>query len=265
MMAEASGTAPRRFVVLGASNVAMGLPLLVETTRQLWGGPLQFVGAFGHGRSYGLRKSLLVRELPGILTSGLWDALARQRAVPTAALLTDIGNDLLYDAPVADIAAWVEACVDRLQQASARVALTPLPLCSAIALSPARYLFFRSFFFPGCRISFATLLARAHDLDRRLRAIAAERQLLVVEHQPHWYGFDPIHIRWRHRLAAWRAIVSALATADTPASAWSGRCDSCRWLRLHRLRPERRWMFGQEQHTPQPAARLPDGTTIALY
>src|SRR5205807_8069752 len=57
---------PRRVVVLGASNVSLGFGTIVETAARLWGAPLDLLAAFGHGRSYGLRKSVLGRELPGI-------------------------------------------------------------------------------------------------------------------------------------------------------------------------------------------------------
>ena len=55
----------------------------------------------------------LWRELPGIVECGLWDALAQRPPAPTVALLTDIGNDLLYDVPVPQIVSWVETCLDR--------------------------------------------------------------------------------------------------------------------------------------------------------
>ena len=57
---------------------------------------------------------MLGRELPGITTCGLWDALAARPPARTAALVTDVGNDLLYGAPVAAILDWVAECLDRL-------------------------------------------------------------------------------------------------------------------------------------------------------
>jgi hypothetical protein len=114
----------------------------------------------------------LWQELPGIAACGLWEALARRPPVPTAALVTDIGNDLLYDVPVPQIAAWVEACLERLSRTETRVVLMPLPLCSVATLSRARFLVMRSVLFPGCRLPYATLLERTSELDRRLRLLA---------------------------------------------------------------------------------------------
>ena len=254
---------PRRVVVmLGASNLMRGLATALGIAYRLWGGPLDVLAACGLGRSYGLRMPFLWRELPGIADCGLWQALAQRPSAPTAALVTDIGNDLLYDVPVPHIVAWVETCLDRLLRAGARVVLTPLPLCSVVSVSRARFLAVRSILFPGCRRSYATVLNRATDLDRRLRSLAETRGAVLVEHRPEWYGFDPIHIRWRRRLAAWGSI---LAPLSEEARADEVSVQHRRWLRLGRLVPERRWLFGWEQHTSQPCCQLADGTTLALY
>src|SRR4051812_20775188 len=124
-----------RVILLGASNVTRSLSTIVETARRLLGHPLDILAAFGHGRSYGLRHRLFWRELPGIVECGLWEALEQRPPSAAVALVTDIGNDLLYDVPVPDIAAWFQTCLDRLTRASARVVLTPLPLGSITTLS----------------------------------------------------------------------------------------------------------------------------------
>jgi len=252
----------RRVILLGASNVVRGLSTLLDTAAAVWGGPLDVLAAFGHGRSYGLRTSMLVRELPGIAECGLWAALERRPPAPTAALITDIGNDLLLDVSAAQIAAWIEECADRLQGVGARVVLTALPLCSVATLSSLRFVLLRSILFPGGRLSFDTVVRRAQELDHRLRDLAGRRGLLLAEHQPEWYGFDPIHIRRREQTAAWRTILARWS--DAPAAAVNGR-SLRRWLYLRLLAPERRWLFGREYRKAQPAGTLADGTTLAFY
>jgi hypothetical protein len=253
----------RRVVLLGASNLTRGIAPAVESACRLWGGPLDILAAYGHGRSYGLRKGVLGRALPGISECGLWQALERRPPAPTAALLTDVGNDLLYGVPVPQIVGWVEACVERLQRVGARIVLTPLPLCSVATLSPARFVFLRSVLFPGCRLSHAMLLEQAGELDRRLRALAREKDLRLAECRLQWYGLDPIHIR-RSRLAgAWHEILSQWSDAPLPSA--GSRSPWRRWLYLQLLAPERRWLFGRERWQTQPAGVLEDGTTLALY
>src|SRR5262249_14377181 len=105
---------PRRLVVLGASNLTRGFPALLRVARGAWGDGLEVFGALGHGRSYGKRSHVLFRGLPGILESGLWPQLEAQPRLPGRALLTDVGNDILYHVPVDTILAWVAECVARL-------------------------------------------------------------------------------------------------------------------------------------------------------
>src|SRR5215470_11156849 len=87
-----------RVVALGASNLTRGLQTVVATSRSTWGPRVELLGAMGHGRSYGMASSLFIRTLPGILQSGLWRQLDALPPVPTHALITDVGNNIAYDA-----------------------------------------------------------------------------------------------------------------------------------------------------------------------
>jgi hypothetical protein len=200
--------------------------------------------------------------LPGIAECGLWRALASGPSAPTAALVTDVGNDLLYDVPVPQIAAWVEACLDRLRQARAHVVLTPLPLCNIAALSRQRFVVLRSILFPGCRLPYRTVIERAFDLDQRLRLLVQHWGAVLVEHRPEWYGFDPIHIRRPRSALAWSEI---LAPWSEIAAEQSAARSLGRGVHLSSLVAERRWILGRERHRTQPCCRLADGTTLALY
>src|SRR5262245_4751872 len=188
----------------------------IVTAGAYWGQPLEVFAALGHGRSYGSYSSVLGRCLPGILHCGLWPAMAERPPAPTAALLTDIGNDLLFEAPPGLIADWVRACLDRLQAAGARVAMTMLPLGNSTGLSEWRYTFLRNCFFAGCHLSLSELIRRAGVLHGHLRAMCAERRIAAVEQQPDWYGFDPIHIRRRHWRAAWAEIMAPWCDGAPP-------------------------------------------------
>src|SRR6185295_18846516 len=95
------------------------------------------LAALGRGRSYvDWSRYLFVRGLPGIESCALWSELDRFPPLPTVALVTDVGSDLLYGHPVARIAAAVEACLDRLIARGAEVVLARLPLARLASLSP---------------------------------------------------------------------------------------------------------------------------------
>jgi hypothetical protein len=252
-----------RVVLLGASNLTKAIGTVVETARRGHGPGLELLIALGHGRSYGRSSRVLGRRLPGILECGLWRQLALGPAERTMALVTDIGNDLLYEEPVARIVRWVEECLDRLAAAGARTVVTPLPLANLASLSAARYRLMRSLFFPYSRISLGEVSRRAHELDAHVRRLAHERRFATVEQKTTWYGFDPIHIRFTERPRAWGEILapwSATREAIEPV----GHCLT-RSLRLRLGVPAHRELFGIVQRGHQPMARLRGGTTVSLY
>ena len=252
----------RRVILLGASNVTRGISTVVETACRVWGRPLDLLAAIGHGRSYGMKSTVLVRTLPGIIECGLWRALAARPPATTAALVTDIGNDLFYGASPEQIASWVAECLDRLATLDASVVMTRMPVCNLDHVRDWQFRVVRSVLFPSCRLTLAELAERALRLDARLIEIARERGCRVVEPAACWYGFDPIHIKRWHWRGAWREILTPWsAEQECSAATMSLR----RWLRLARLAPERRWLFGRERRRAQPCGRLPDGTLVSLY
>jgi hypothetical protein len=249
-------------VLLGASNLVRSMPTVLETAILSRGSALEVFFACGHGRSYGMSSRVLGRTLPGIVECGLWEALAARPPLETTALITDIGNDLLYGVSVPQIAGWVEQCADRLLERGARPVITALPMFNLTGLSPARYKLFRTLFFPPCRRTLDEIREAALQLDERVRELAASRGIALAEPRSAWYGFDPIHIRYRHAPAAWREVLAAWSQSSADEA---GPMSWTTWLWMHRLKPAQRWMWGIEQRAAQPAVRCADGTTIWLY
>ncbi len=254
-----------RVVLLGASNVAIGFPSIV---RQIAGGlprPLELWAAFGHGRSYCADSRVLFRGLPGIDQCGLWDDLdrsAKAEPSPTLALLTDIGNDLLYGSAPAAVSRRVESCLARLEAHGAEIVVTRLPLASVARLSAWRYHATRTLFFPRTKTGWPDMLERARELDEHVAALAGRFAARLVELPLAWYGFDPIHIRRRRRHEAWRTIFSGWASfGGNGALPRLGPGDA---IRLRTARPLERRLFGRAQRAAQPAFSW-NGISIRLY
>jgi hypothetical protein len=250
-----------RAVLLGASNLKMGLPAVLRHLRRAAGGPVEVLAACGHGRSYVQWSRILfgARALPGIASCGLWRALAGRPALPTLALVMDAGNDLLYGPAVEEIAAGFGGCLERLKGLGAGVVAMPLPMVSLEKISTVRYHAARTILFPGRGEPWAPLLERARELDRRLRGLAAEHGARLVEPQAAWYGIDPIHFRRSRRRQAWDHIAG-----QWPSRAPETAPDTLRF-RIPPLGAEELRLFGAVRHTLQPVCRLPDGSTLALY
>lgn len=262
--ARSSIDAPRRRVVLlGASNLTNGIGNAIQTAERVWGKPLDVLAALGHGRSYGRTSRVLFRQLPGILECGLWSALSAEPAAATAALVTDIGNDILYEEPVERVAAWVEACLTRLRAAGSCIAMTELPVKNFSLLGHRRYEFFRRLFVPRCRLTLDEVKARALELNARLIEMAPRYEAALVAQQPTWYGLDPMHLSRLRRHHAWQAMMTPWKPENFRAKfTFSAFARGAYW---RMFAPERRWLFGVERCALQPTHTLRNGTTISFY
>jgi hypothetical protein len=251
---------PSRVIALGASNLTRGFGTVLGAARALLGEPLEVFAALGHGRSYGMRSTFCGRSLPGILGSGLFSAVEDAPAVKTRALIMDIGNDILYGAPVPQILSWVDRSAERLLNLTDEVVVTDLPIASIEGLSRVHFMLLRSVIVPSCRLSLEVVQERSRELNAGIVALAHSRGLRLVHLREEWYRGDPIHIRPRFWGAAFQEIF--LGARLEPAPRIGG---GVRALELYLAPPERRWLLGIEQRHAQPAIRTRTGTTVSFY
>ena len=255
--------APRRVVLLGASNLSLTFPMVVETALGVFGRPLEFYVAMGFGRSYGQESKFFRKKISGILQCDLWESLGRATPQPTAALVADVGNDLAYEAPTTTIVDWVSQSLDRLATYGAAVALNNVPLASLEGVGALRYGLMRGLFFPRCRLPRQEMLRRAGELDGALNRIAAERRIPVFSGENAWYGFDPIHPRRGSAHEIWLRMMTALAPAAIDAACCR---PSRREERRLRFLQRRAWLSrAGSAHRPPAFERWADGTSIALF
>ena len=262
--AEPAGDHRLTAVVLGASNVSRGLARLNTAIRGRANGPVDLFVAAGHGRSYGALSRVWMRRLPSILGCGLWRALNREAndGRRSVALVTDIGNDLLYGFPPAQVAAWVREAVGRLVDRGATVAIARLPLEAVRRVGPVRYRALKTLFVPGCPLSIEGIHSAAAELDGRIAELAASAGLATIDQPGAWYGFDTLHPRRRHLDTLWRHACDAwgLPPARRPM-----RAGLREWAGLGRRAAEVRQLGRQMRYTPQPIRRYADGGWVALY
>jgi hypothetical protein len=259
-----SGDLPRRRVILlGASNLVRSLSTVVETVRLVWQEPVEIMAAIGHGRSYGQNSQVLGRKISGIFPCALWQDLQNRPPLPTAALVTDIGNDLMYEVPVERVIEWVEGCLDHLAAANANSIITQLPMGSVCRVTEVKYRLFRALFFPKCSLNLSQLKHTATELNQQIVKTADRRKIPAIPVSDAWYGFDPIHLKRTVELRAWAEILSAWRSDATRAAA--PRRSLRRAIYLRRLAPLERTILGRVRRNKQPCGILEDGTTISLY
>lgn len=253
-----------RVVLLGASNLAISFPSIVRWLAAGLPRPLSLFAAFGHGRSYCTWSRILFRSLPSIDRCGLWadlDCAAQESPGQTLALLTDVGNDLIYGSAPEVIARRVEECLSRLAAQDARIIMTRLPLASIERLSAFRFYATKSVFFPRAGGNWPTMLRSARQVDEALCQMASRFSAGLIDQPLEWYGFDPIHVRVTRRRKAWQTIFAGWPAFQPLPSSKLSQLDA---MRLRLAAPADRRLFGRNQKRPQPVFTRGD-VSIHLY
>ena len=252
-----------RVVLLGASNLRLGLPTILRQTHRALGGPIDYYVAHGFGRSYGRWSSVPGRSLPGILQCDLWDDLARSPSLPTFAMLTDVGNDLLYGRSPSALVDWVSECSSRLRAYQAQMVFTELPIASLKTVGKLRYQLFRTIFFPPSQLSYEQALQRAEETNLHLQTLAETTSSRLIRMKKTWYGIDPIHVHWRHRKIAWKQVVEAWRPVRCGAG--SRVLSLKNRLSMEFAAPAERRLFGWRRTCNQPCMTSVDQSTLSLY
>lgn len=252
----------RRVIVLGASNATRGLRVVLAAAKQRFREPIDLLAAIGNGRSYGIPARFLGRVLPGIRNCPLWEEWSAREPLPTTAVITDIGNDIVYGVSVPQILGWVRECAERLGAAGVETTVMGLPVEPITQLGPLRFRVAKAMIFPSSPLQLSHAVSSALELQAGVQALVEEFRWRWLPSPGEWYGLDPIHIRRRSWRTAWgRALglenqdeLRALATRGGPPA----------WY-FNRLRPRRRWQWGREWWRDQPAWRGRDGSRLSLY
>jgi hypothetical protein len=256
-------TPTRRVILLGASNLTRSFPTVVATVRQTWSEPIEIMAAMGHGRSYGQETSVLGKKISGIFPCALWQDLQNRAKLPTTALVTDIGNDLLYGVTPEVLLDWVDRCLNKLALAGAATIVTQLPAGSIERLGERRFQLFRRVLFPRSTLTLEDAKRLVVEINERLLALGESRKIPVITASPSWYGFDPIHFMRRAKGDAWSTVLSGWRSTSEPLT--YARQSVWMTAYLAALAPLKHSQFGFDRRTAQPCGRFSDGTTISLY
>jgi hypothetical protein len=222
-----------RIHLYGASNLWLSRGAALTAVRRRFEGPLEIGLACGPGRSYGLRAgNPLARYLP------LREVEFPSPAPPTLAVLSDVGNDIVYSQPPDTILVWVGELAGRLESQGAEVLLTGLPLESLRALPGWLFSALRSLYYAGQKLTQGELMQRLLDLEGGLQTLARERGYLFLPTQPEWYGFDRFHLRSKSYSACWEGWLERLQ----PDLGFQGQPT---WRQLWQLKPQTYWYRGR--------------------
>ena len=157
---------------------------------------------------------------------------------------------------------WIESCLDRVAANPADTIITIPPMVSILQLTGWRFRIIRTFIFPGRKTSLTNIRHSATELTERLKTLATARGITVVQPEPDWYGFDPIHLRRGLRSPIWKSILTRWPNFE--AENWTVRVSKTRRKQSGKSCFAHRRMFGKDQAAKQPTIQA-DDCTVWLY
>lgn len=234
-------------LVLGASNVSLAWSEIVSLVVQSFHGPIDLVTAQGMGRAYVTASSgFAFCRLPGILHSGLWDAFSdfRSDQIPSA-LITDLGNDLLYGRSVSEVVNGAIECIHRIRKwnGSTDIVLTLPPVESVLSLNGIRFGVMKRLLFPFSPLDLSQVKRATQNLFDGLQQVAADQDVQLYAAPQYSFGFDPIHVRRRYRREVFSDMLSQWGQPP---------CSTVQWKRFRKVVPQVRQVLKQERRHAQP-------------
>jgi len=215
--AERAGSTTSRFAVLllGGRNLARA-DRVIETRlrRGLAPHEVQVLKAAGPGRAYCVAGGFLHVRYPPIPVCGVLAAAAeRARAGDrVVALVTDIGNDIMYGVPVGRVVDTLADLFAQLRAMNARIITTTIPVCMREDVSEIRFRLLRTILFPSSTVSYE----KAHEAVRRVNGfldVQADTRVGVLSDMRCYTGFDRIHFGFLRSHRAWTEITDVMLGA----------------------------------------------------
>ena len=251
-------------LLVGASNLRFLYPGLARAIHAAAPGRSVVRVAAGVGRSYYLKAGVPWLRAPAAGASGaIDDFLSASRPGARAALVMDMGNDILYGLPRAALVSPLVTLVGRLARSGVPTLVVPPPL-SPGGLSPRRFALVRALYYPSSSVGYIAAREGLLALTRALERLECGPVRLARGLAPH-LSPDRIHFApWRWAVVA-NALLSGLSTLTGFAYPRLAPLDPLRaLLSVPPFRPRRHWRFGRERISPGVHEAAPGKRTI-LY
>lgn len=263
-MTEATIPRPdHRIILLGASNLTLGLPRIVRSLQKTLPGQVEIISAHGHGRSYLRWSKVVFRGLPSIRDCSLWQHLdTLPEAINTYALVTDLGCDLFYGEKPDQIIESVNQCMARLSAMDARIVFARPPLERLYELSSWQYFVAKNIFFPGPTVPWDIMREYITEVDSGAVEVTDSLGATSLSPKRDWYGVDPIHIMRKKRNEAWREILSRWNLPHDLDVAVPSLMDG---LHIWTRKAAQSQMWRTPKILQQPAYRWTDGSTLSVF
>ena len=208
------------YVLMGASNLARG-QYAISRALQKQGASTQieFLYALGPGRGYCAKGGFLNVRYSPIHECGILSAVegrAKSGNVRIAALLMDIGNDIMYGFTGDEIASRLKQMIDRLKKLNVRVWIAPIQVDMENDVDEKTFLLLRKVFFPNSSITYEQAGRAVKSINLEMQGLDGE-QVSLIHGLNKFCGIDKIHYQLWSGDLVWTRIAQCLAFENTAA------------------------------------------------
>jgi len=206
---------PILFIFLGASNLARsldGLKLCIKRCMLPRG--VSFLHAIGPGRGYVSRGGILNAVYSPILDSGIFEAVRRKRIKnqTVVALITDIGNDIMYDASPDVIIGGLQHLYNLLDAFETNIFITSIPVDLENDISELYFHILRKVYFPNSPVTYSQASNNIKAINQFILQPSNQR-ISVIDDMKSFYGIDKIHYSILKSQIAWSHIARKLTAS----------------------------------------------------
>ena len=203
---------PVLLILLGASNLSRGCFAFARHMKVcLYPRKVEVLIASGPGRAYCASGGLLNVSYPPIYVSDIFE-VARDKSESgyrVVALVTDIGNDIMYGVSTEKIIETVQQVFSRLQSINAEIFYTTLPGAFEKGDHPVRFCILRSLLFPHSTVTYDEATAGIIEVNRFLKESTGKYGHLIPD-MNRYLGFDKIHYGWLRGHSAWSHLAKPI-------------------------------------------------------
>ena len=199
-------------VLLGASNLARAHHAIVNHLhKEIWQHQVEFLSAMGPGRAYCAAGGMLHVRYPAIESCGVLEAISQRAQSPCRiiALVTDIGNDIMYGVSADDIVCCLGRLFDELRALNANVIATTIHVDLESDVSEYQFLVLRTLFFPRSSVTYREAAAAI----RRINSFLGEQEddtFHIVKDMKRYVGRDKIHYTLLKSHLGWTQLIAEI-------------------------------------------------------
>jgi hypothetical protein len=203
---------PVLLILLGASNLSRGCFAFSKHMKAcLHPRPVEVLIASGPGRAYYASGGLLNVVYPPIYSSDIFEVAHNksESGYQVVALVTDIGNDIMYGVSTEKVIETLQQVFARLQSMNAKIFYTTLPVAFEKGDRPAWFCLLRSLLFPRSTVSYDEAIAGIIEANQFLRKYDSEHSHSIPD-MDCYLGFDEIHYGWLCAHNAWSHVAQVM-------------------------------------------------------